>query len=1115
MLKRILLFSVFWIMFLVPKLFLAQSLPTFACPVTIGLLNEGPNLPEHDSYITIITPSTGEVGFQLPITDIVSGLPYKSLNGLGLLNSDGYAYAQYQRVATETEIITGLLAGNYTATSSLIKIGSNGNAQILGTLSPPVNAGYNAHVVLGLLGTANSTDYLTTAIEAQIDPITQTVSSYIFYIGKVAVPSAAVTWSQITLDANCTAFIDGVLRNLRAGQDAGAQDMVWDFNTNKLFLYAGIDKVLAIIDLNTNKSSCYSDNNGVLTTANLGGLALDSIGQMIGLEVQTGRVMRIDTRGCIDGNPATPCMNSVVPINNYTINGNIDTRGDAASCFAACTPPVITKANVITCVDKQTTIDINVTSATGPYTYVWGIYPNNGTLSNTASQDAGYINNATGTYKVYVTVSDNKGCQATDSINIQVISKPDTTKITANLCTGDSIVFGNDVIKTTGVFVRTIPAQTSCDSIIQLTVSSATNCGLLRTFTCPIVVGLLNEGPNLPEHDSYITVVSPSSGAVSNPIAVTDVNTGLPYKSLNGIGIVNTDGFAYAQYQPVPVEANVIAGLLAGNYTATSSFIQIGSNGKAQVLGTLSPPVNTGFNAHVVLGLLGSADNSGNYLTAALEAQVNPITQVVTAYKLYVGKIAVPNAAVIWNEISLDPNCTTFIDAVLANLRAGQQSGAQDMVWDFNTNKLLLYSGADKVLAVIDLNTNTSTCYTDNNGVQATANLGGLALDSIGQMIGLEVQTGRVFRIDTRGCIDGNPATPCMNSVDAINNYTLNGNIDTRGDAASCVAPCIAPVITKRNTLACVNTPKELSIGVSPQGNYTYVWGNYAGNGTLINTTTSTPIYVNGNAGNYKVYITVENETGCQKTDSFIVTVVNKPDTAFINQQLCTNKDDSIVFNGQIIKQAGTYLVLLPSFAGCDSLVKLTVTESICNTNPPVAVKDDTITFGTSIDINVLNNDYDIDGDSIFLCGIVTQPTHGTVTANQDGTITYIPNITSGIDSFQYKICSIDGDSTAWVIITIEDCMIPNTFSPNGDGKNDLFEIPCLDGKDGSLLVFNRWGAQVFKNEYYDNVTGVFDGKYKGEDLPDGTYYYVLKYNSLQGKKIDRSGFIVIHRSSN
>ena len=634
-------------------------------------------------------------------------------------------------------------------------------------------------------------------------------------------------------------------------------------------------------------------------------------------------------------------------------------------------------------------------------------------------------------------------------------------------------------------------------------------------FTCPAMGAIINEGPARPDHPSYLALINPSTGALGAQVAVTD-DAGMPYLSLNGLGIVSTTGLGYAQHQYLPSQLEVILALMGGNYTSTSTLVEVGANGIARTLGTLVPPVTSG-NAHIMLGLIGTADNSGHYLVAAAEGQVNLADTSVSNFKLYLGKVTVPDTTVAWTQVTLDASCTQFQQAFIDGIKNGEDHGPQDMVWDPATGNVWLYSGVDKIFGVLNTTTNTGTCYADNNGISAVGNLGGLALDSVGQLIGLEVQTGNVYRIDTRGCMDGNPATPCITSLNLINNYTINGNNDTRGDAASCVSACTPPSLTKQNFITCENNPVELSVNVSPSGSYTYTWGVYAGNGTLISATTATPTYSNNTAGTYKVYVTIESATGCQKSDSIYVTVAKKPDTTLINKGLCAN--DSILFNGQIIKQTGTYIALFTGFAGCDSLVKLIVTDSICNQNlPPVAVNNDTITYGGGVVIPVIFNDTDPDGDDLTLCGgtggIITPPQNGTVQVNIDGTITYTPTITSGIDSFQYAICDGKGGAdTAWVYITIEDCKIPNTFSPNGDGVNDFFEIPCVTGKEHVVLcVYNRWGAEVFRNENYDNVSGLFEGKYKGEDLPDGTYYYVLKYTNAKNEKVDKAGFVVIHR---
>jgi gliding motility-associated-like protein len=91
----------------------------------------------------------------------------------------------------------------------------------------------------------------------------------------------------------------------------------------------------------------------------------------------------------------------------------------------------------------------------------------------------------------------------------------------------------------------------------------------------------------------------------------------------------------------------------------------------------------------------------------------------------------------------------------------------------------------------------------------------------------------------------------------------------------------------------------------------------------------------------------------------------------------------------------------------------------------------------------------------------------------------------------------------------LEDCIIPEGISPNGDGYNDYFEIPCIGETPASLQIWNRWGSEVYRSENYGND---WEGIYKGEKLPDGTYYYVLRYTNVLGTVIDKGGFVVIHR---
>ncbi len=93
--------------------------------------------------------------------------------------------------------------------------------------------------------------------------------------------------------------------------------------------------------------------------------------------------------------------------------------------------------------------------------------------------------------------------------------------------------------------------------------------------------------------------------------------------------------------------------------------------------------------------------------------------------------------------------------------------------------------------------------------------------------------------------------------------------------------------------------------------------------------------------------------------------------------------------------------------------------------------------------------------------------------------------------------------------------IIPNGFSPNGDGVNDNFQIPGIEAyKNNKVIIYNRWGNVVYQASRYQNQwdgtsnTGIrvldTDGK-----VPDGTYFYFVDLGD--GSK-PRSGSLYINR---
>lgn len=85
-------------------------------------------------------------------------------------------------------------------------------------------------------------------------------------------------------------------------------------------------------------------------------------------------------------------------------------------------------------------------------------------------------------------------------------------------------------------------------------------------------------------------------------------------------------------------------------------------------------------------------------------------------------------------------------------------------------------------------------------------------------------------------------------------------------------------------------------------------------------------------------------------------------------------------------------------------------------------------------------------------------------------------------------------------------CEIPRGISPNGDGKNDIFDLASFDVSE--LKIFNRYGKTVFSKKNYSNEWhGQTDS---GNELPDGTYYYMLQLNNGETK----TGWVYVIRKS-
>lgn len=90
-----------------------------------------------------------------------------------------------------------------------------------------------------------------------------------------------------------------------------------------------------------------------------------------------------------------------------------------------------------------------------------------------------------------------------------------------------------------------------------------------------------------------------------------------------------------------------------------------------------------------------------------------------------------------------------------------------------------------------------------------------------------------------------------------------------------------------------------------------------------------------------------------------------------------------------------------------------------------------------------------------------------------------------------------------------KDFFVPNVFSPNGDGKNDLFMVYGNYIERLQMRIFNQWGQQVV---FITNPKEGWDGRFKGKAQPVGVYVYVLEVVMTDGRKLSAKGSVSLLR---
>ena len=289
-------------------------------------------------------------------------------------------------------------------------------------------------------------------------------------------------------------------------------------------------------------------------------------------------------------------------------------------------------------------------------------------------------------------------------------------------------------------------------------------------------------------------------------------------------------------------------------------------------------------------------------------------------------------------------------------------------------------------------------------------------------------------------------------------------------------------VFLGNDTVICQNSTLTLDAGNSGAS---YFWNN---------SSTQQTISVN-TSGTYSVTVTQDS---CSSVDSIIVTVNSLP---LVNLGSDTSICENTTFTLDAGNMGASYIWNVGSsqqtiYVNSSGIYSVTVTENGCSNTDSISV-----TLFTSFDINVSEDTVICKGRSVQLnasggINYTWVPANNLNNANiynpiasPDSTTTYIVSVSNGQCSYS--------DSVIIYVNALSTLYVPNSFTPNNDGLNDIFRVGSTELTEFHGQIFNRWGNMIY--EWYEHEDG-WDGKYMGRKAQEGVYIYLINASGQCGK---------------
>lgn len=855
----------------------------------------------------------------------------------------------------------------------------------------------------------------------------------------------------------------------------------------------------------------------------------------------TASASGVTTFTWVTGTPNSSTL-SVSPSSTsiYTVNGTSGSCiGTQTTTVTVLSTPTISVANTSICAGGSATLTAN-----GATNYTWSP----GGQTTTSIVVTPTINTT------YTITGFNGACSNTTAASVNITSTPTLAANSATICPGQIATFtvngastytwnpGNltgtsyTISPTLSTTVSVLGANGTCTAQItrSLTVSPSPSIAVSNQTICPTKTATLTA--------SGATTYTWNTGPTTNTLSVSPASQTV-YTVTGTLGSCTSIKTATVFIATQPTVSVANASICSGNSAtltangATNYTWAPGGQTTTSVV--VTPTTNTTYS------ITGSNGTCSNTTTATVSITTTPTLTLnsVTICPGQTATLTVSGASTYtWNPGSVSgttyaiaPASNTTVSVIGANgtctaqatasvtigsgisiavnsetICSGQTasltaSGATTFTWNTgtNTNTLNVSPTSTTIYTITGSNgscngINTAT-VTVNSAPTLTVNNANICS---GQTATLTVSGANTYTWSNS--VIGNTQTVSPNSTTV---YTVTGTAINGCESllTSTVSVGSTPTISVNSSSICSGQSATLTAS----GATSYTWS------TLENTSS-----INPSPTTNTTYTVTGDNGGCSASATTTVSVDN---TTLSTYSLAVNTcpTDTVTLFGAGTNSATTtytwsngvntysqtvnpvttttYVVNSTSFSGCPASSGTVIVNVNSISAEFSGLSSDIITLGETLNLT----DVSTGATSILwdYCNGTSSNSQITIPLNDTG-------------SCCIKLVAINAackDSVTRCVTIIKESVvtIPNVFTPNGDGSNDVFKIKSSGLKTLTCAIYDRWGLKMYE---WDGINGFWDGATKSGIAPDGTYYYIVTYTDLKDKSTTEKGFLNIFK---